>query len=86
MRLSLTVRKPLLTSLVRYQSTIDRAAEEEYGKGKLQAQPDMVSTGSSVRHVSGEVGADDPEPDVDMMAGIRGDFVRSKSPPAALPR
>jgi hypothetical protein len=83
-RLSLSIRKPLTTSLVRYQSSIDKAAENEYRKGKLQAQPDTVSAGSSVRQVTGELGANDPEPDVDMMAGIRSDFVRSKSPPAAL--
>lgn len=76
-RLSLTVRKPLTTSLVRYQSTIDRAAEAEYGKRILQPEPETVSTGSSIRHVTGEVGVDTPEPDVDMMAGIKGDFVSS---------
>jgi hypothetical protein len=74
-RMSLAIRKPLTTSLVRYQSTIDRAAEAEYAKRILEPEPAMVSTGSSVRHVTGEKGADDPEPDVDMMAGIRGDFV-----------
>ncbi len=74
-RLSLAVRIPLTTSLVRYQSTINKAAEEEYQKRILQAEPEVVSTGSSVRRVTGEVGVDDPEPDVDMMAGIKGDFV-----------
>jgi hypothetical protein len=76
-RLSLAIRKPLTTSLVRYQSTIDKAAEEEYRKQTLKPTPESVSTGSSVRHVTGEVGVDDPEPDVDMMAGIKGDFVSS---------
>jgi hypothetical protein len=83
-RLSLAIRKPLTTSLVRYQSSIDKAAEAEYKKGKLQAQPDTVSAGSSVRNVTSEISPDDPEADVDMMAGIRGDFVCSKLLPAAL--
>ena len=64
-----------MTSLVRYQSTIDRAAEAEYSKKTLQAVPESVSTDSSVRHVTDEVGVDNPEPDVDMMAGIKSDFV-----------
>ena len=84
-RSSLVIRKPLTTSLVRYQSSIDKAAEAEYRKAKLQAQPDTVSAGSSVRHVVSEISPEDPEPDVDMMAGIRSDFVCSKSLPAALP-
>jgi hypothetical protein len=75
-RLSLAIRKPMTTSLIRHQSTIDRAAEAEYAKQKLTpTDPEEVTTGSSVRHVTKEVGADDPEPDVDMMAGIRSDFV-----------
>ncbi len=75
--LSLAVRKPIMTSLVRYQSTVDRAAEAEYSKRKLEADPDTVSSGSSVRHVTYEVGAEDSEADVDMMAGIKADFVSS---------
>ena len=34
-----------------------------------------VSETSSVHPVTGEVGTPDPEPDTDMMAGIRNDFV-----------
>lgn len=75
--MSLAVRKPIMTSLVRYQSTIDRAAEAEYSKRKLEAHPETVSSDSSVRHVTNEFGAEDPEPDVDMMAGIKSDFVSS---------
>lgn len=87
-RLSLAVRKPLVTSLVRSQSTMDKAAEEEYRKRTLQTEkeyrnrtlqgdPDSVSLDSSVRHLTDEVGVNEPEPDVDMTAGIKGDFVRS---------
>ena len=65
--------------MIRYQSTIDRAAEAEYAKQVLKPTPEVVSTGSSVRHVTGEVGVDDPEPDVDMMAGIKGDFVSNSN-------
>ena len=74
-RLALTIRKPLTTSLVRYQSTINKAAEEEYRKHTLQPHPETVSTDSSVRPVTSEFGVDDPEPDVDMMAGAKSDFV-----------
>ena len=74
--LSLAVRKPIMTSLIRYQSTINKA-EDEYSKRKLEADPGTVSPGSSVRHVTYEVGAEDSEADVDMMAGIKADFVSS---------
>lgn len=74
-RLSLAAHKPLTTSLVRYQSTIDKAAEEEYRKRTLQPTTEEVSTGSSVRHISSELGQEDPNADVDMMAGIKNDFV-----------
>lgn len=79
-RLSLALRKPIVTSLVRYQSTINKATEEEYGKRTLQAEPAAVTTGSSVRQVTGEAGVDDPEPDVDMMAGVKSDFVSIITP------
>lgn len=75
---ALAVRKPIVTSLIRYQSTINKAAEEEYSKAKLEADPNTVSAGSSVRHVTYEVGAEDSEADVDMMAGIKADFVSSQ--------
>jgi hypothetical protein len=77
-RLALAVRKPAPTSLVRFQSTIDKAAEKEYRKGTLQPEPETVSTGSSVRPVTHEIGVGQPEPDVDMMAGIKSDFVSSE--------
>ena len=73
-----------MTSLVRYQSTVDKAAEEEYQKRTLKADPETVSTGSSVRHVTYEIGVEDPEPDVDMMAGVKGDFVSTRPPPSAV--
>lgn len=75
--LALAVRQPIVTSLIRYQSTINKAAEAEYSKAKLEADPDIVSSGSSVRHATYEVGAEDSEADVDMMAGIKADFVSS---------
>ena len=74
-RLSLAIRKPFATSIVRYQSTINKAAEEEYRKQTLQADPEAVSVESSVRHLTREEGVDNPEPDVDMMAGVKSDFV-----------
>ena len=67
-----------MTSLVRHQSTtwgIDHEAEAEYAKQMVGARPDLVSTGSSVHHVTYEIGVEEGEKDIDMMAGIRSDFV-----------
>lgn len=47
----------------------------DYMKEKLKPHHEEVSTGSSVRHVTSEVGVEQPEQDIDMMAGIKSDFV-----------
>ena len=75
--LALALRKPFTTSLIRYQSTasIDRKTEQEIAKQKVPATPDTVSASSSVHKVTSEVGVSEEEHDVDMMAGIRSDFV-----------
>lgn len=75
--LSLAVRQPMQKSLVRYQTTrvFDPKAEEALQKQVLKPHPEIVSTGSSVHPVRGEVGVEEHEDDVDMMAGIRSDFV-----------
>ena len=52
-----------------------KEVEEAYQKLLLPATPSLVSTDSSVHHIQGEVGADNQDQDVDMMAGIRSDFV-----------
>ena len=79
-RLSLVPRKPLATSLVRYQHNISgitggKSFEEAYSKEKLPVTPEIVSTQSSVKPVKSEVGVANEDQDVDMMAGIRSDFV-----------
>jgi len=66
-----------MTSLVRYQSTlgtIDKEAEAAYAKEKLEPTPLEVTTGSTVRHTTYEVGVPQEEQEVDMMAGIKSDF------------
>lgn len=86
--LSLALRQPVRTALVRYQSgtayqqpsfikTRDVEAEKKWAQIPLGPLTAEVTTTSSVHPVSGEVGAADPEPDIDMMAGIRSDFVRT---------
>jgi len=75
--LALVLRKPFVTSLVRYQRTGitgGKEIEEAYAKEKVPSTPEIVSTESSIHHVQGEVGVDNDEHDVDMMAGIRSDF------------
>lgn len=79
--LSLTVARPFHTSLVRYESKgaleaarLDiKKAEENMSKQTLKPVPEAVSLSSTTRS-AGELTADH-EDDVDMMAGIRSDFV-----------
>lgn len=69
-------------ALVRYATNNAYAydtkkAEETLGKQLIKAGHDSVSTDSSIHPITGEVGAaKEEEHDVDMMAGIRSDFVR----------
>lgn len=80
--LALAVARPFHTSIVRYEPKANanagsyniKQAEEELGKQVLKPVPDAISTDSSVRAVAGEVSAQHDD-DVDMMAGIRSDFV-----------
>ena len=78
---ALAIRKPFATSLVRHESTVrnmglqDLNEEKALQQLKLGARTDIVSTGSSVRHVSGEVGVEEHEEDVDMTKTIRQDVV-----------
>lgn len=78
--LSLALRQPVQNSLVRYQSTTSKPyqeAEAAYQKQKLEANPGEVSSASSMHPINSEIGTDEGEKDVDMMAGIRSDFVRA---------
>ncbi|KAL9616259.1 MAG: hypothetical protein Q9160_008853 [Pyrenula sp. 1 TL-2023] len=74
--LALAVRKPIATSLVRYQTTrsIDHDREARLSKRTIEPEPDAVTAGSSVRHVFSEEGDGEKEPEVDMSAGIKQDF------------
>lgn len=67
-------------ALVRYATnnagSYDRAkAEADLGKQLISAGHEGVSTESSIHPVTGEVGLHQEEQEVDMMAGIRSDFV-----------
>ena len=44
-------------------------------KQKIPAYPELVDSQSSTHHLNSELGIEEPEPEVDMMAGIRSDFV-----------
>lgn len=82
-RMALAIRNPVFTSLVRHKSTVPKGTDPEvyevYMQEKLPSEPELVSSGSSVRHATYEVGAEDPEPDVDMMAGVKSDWVSRSS-------
>jgi hypothetical protein len=55
---------------------IDRDAENKYQHEKLEPHPERVTATSTIHPVFSEVGAKDPERDVDMMAGVKQDIVR----------
>lgn len=68
-------------SLVRYASSVphptrDKDAEARLAAAKISAHPELVSVQSSESNIPGETAAERTEQDVDMMAGIRSDFVR----------
>lgn len=81
--LALAVRQPLQKCLVRYQSTKrvvtrDTELEKKLGAEKVLGHPELISSTSSVHRTFTEVGPRDAEhDDVDMSAGIKGDFVRT---------
>lgn len=80
--LALTLHKPSILALCRCSSTtsgsqfdkVDTKAESKIAKSALEAHPDEVSTGSSVRHVMHEEGVEEAETDTDMLAGVRSDL------------
>ena len=75
--LFVALRQPVQKSLIRYQTNwgLDKNAEAEWAKRRLQPEPELVSTESSVHNVRSETGTPEPEQDIDMMAGIRSDMV-----------
>ncbi|KIX05184.1 uncharacterized protein Z518_06056 [Rhinocladiella mackenziei CBS 650.93] len=76
--LALAVAKPAQRSLIRYAHNAAffdaKKREAELLQMTLQPVPEMVSSGSSTRLITGEHGTKSEEEDVDMMAGIRSDF------------
>ena len=85
--LALALHEPLKKSLVRYQSGaayqqptfvkgLNKKAEAAYLQEVLAPTPSEVSTASSIHPITSEARTDQGEPDVDMGAGIRSDFVR----------
>ena len=61
-------------------STIDashRAAEKRYGQEKLESRPSTTTSESSVRPVIESSVRPEEDEDVDMMAGIKSDWVRT---------
>ena len=53
-----------------------KQAESRYAHEKLKPTPETVSSTSSIHPMFSEVGADTPEREVDMTAGIKHDLVR----------
>lgn len=79
---SLAIRRPLSTSVQRYQSggtspydQIDKKHELALEREKLEVHPDEVSEASSVHGVFSEKGVEEPEQSEDMLAGVRSDLV-----------
>lgn len=48
----------------------------ERGKRLMKPEPGLVSMDSSIHSITGEKGVPEEEQDVDMMAGVKNDFVR----------
>jgi hypothetical protein len=84
---SLAAKRPQTSQLARVtpiKATIPRRnitkeqqkAEDKYAHEKLVPTPETVSTTSTIHPIMSEHGAPTPEPDVDMMKGVRSDMVR----------
>jgi hypothetical protein len=78
---ALAIYQPAQKSLTRSAHTnimtVAQAKEREIALQKelIPAYPELVSTESSIHHVNSEIDTPEHEKDVDMMAGIRSDFV-----------
>ena len=89
--LALVPHKPFSTSLQRYAThpgnpydKIDTKHEEEVEHEKLEEHPEEVTESSSVHQVFHEKGAEQEQPEEDMLAGLKSDLV-SLSSSASLP-
>lgn len=68
--------KPIQAAIFRRNLTDEqKAAEKKYAQEKLKATPETVTASSTSHPVFGELGASEPPPEVDVMAGVRGDVV-----------
>lgn len=54
---------------------INAKAEDEAHKHRMAKDPEHVSSTSSIHPVFSEIGTPNPEPDTDMMAGVKADLV-----------
>lgn len=66
------------SSLSRRNLTEDqKKAEDRYAHEKIVPTPETVSTTSSIHPFLSEQGVENPQNDVDMMAGVKSDIVSS---------
>lgn len=83
---SLASKRPQISQLARItpvKATVPRRnvtneqkqAEERYAHEKLEPTPETVSTTSTIHPILSEHGAPNPEPDIDMMKGVKSDLV-----------
>jgi len=67
--------KPVQAAILRRTITEKQhKAEERYSHEKLKPSPETVSSSSSTNAMTSAVGAENPEHDVDMMAGVKSDI------------
>ena len=82
--LAISAYRPFSTSLLRLQDVSkpisERKFEEQHEHEKLEADPEIVSSTSSIHPVFGEVGEPKEEKEEDMMGEIKSDLV-SLPPP-----
>lgn len=69
---------PIRSTLSRRNLTEDqKKAEDRYAHEKIVATPETVSTTSSIHPILSEQGVENPQNEVDMMAGVKSDIVSS---------
>ncbi|KAF2116075.1 hypothetical protein BDV96DRAFT_491842 [Lophiotrema nucula] len=72
--------KPIQAAILRrtLADKIDRKAEDKYQHERIKPDPARVTATSTVHPLLSEVGTDTPQPEVDMMAGVRHDLATIK--------
>ncbi|KAF2009219.1 hypothetical protein BU24DRAFT_85032 [Aaosphaeria arxii CBS 175.79] len=78
--LSMAQMKPIQVAVLRraLSDKIDLKAEKRYSQEKLKPSPETVSAYSTTHPLVGEVGRTNPQAEVDMMAGVKGDVTTIK--------